>query len=185
MFEKLEANKYMDKQELATELSKIKAKLFCRKKPLLLEMGYRETSFFDLIESDTSECAIKGLCQVLFHRNYRTVKFSTLHFSMENKEQGEEYEKAVKRIANNVVEACAEVFGLHNITEKFPFIDIVAPEDKTIFQSEGILNYQYSGVSENNKIMGICILCDKMRKNEVAIFIGLYNLKGNEEKDGK
>ena len=58
MFEKHEINKYMEKQELITELSKIKEKLLCRKKASLLEMGYHESDELGLysIVSETSEC---------------------------------------------------------------------------------------------------------------------------------
>lgn len=183
MFEIPEINKYMDKQELVTELSKIKDKLLCRKKTLLLEMGYRETPFFDLIESDTSECAIKGCCNVRFLRNYKTVDTSWIYFFMETELSGDSFEKEVEKIADNSIEACKEVFGFHNITNNPPIFNY--PQKEEILQQGTIIQHKYKGVAGNGKIMHLTILYDETEKNKVLITIAIVNFKGEDKKDGK
>ena len=183
MFEIQETNKYMDKQELVTELSKIKEKLLCRKKALLLQMGYRETPFYDLILSDTSESNIMGSCNVHFLKNSNTVKSSALIFFMENKDADLDLEEAMKKIEDNVVEACKEVFGFHNITDNFPYFDY--PQDEEEPQTSSKIEQKHIGIAENGKIMIVMVMGDKAEKTKVVIGISIFNRKGEDKNDGK
>jgi len=180
-----ELNKLMNRQEMIAELSKVKDKLLCRKKSLLLEMGYQETPFVDLIVADSSECAIKGTFNVVFHKNTNTVKNSTLSFVMENEEQGDRFEKAVEKIADDVVEACKEVFGLHNIDDRFPSFDSLSDEENEIKQPNDSLEYKFAGVAENGKRMYVVVLCDKVLKKQIVVGIYIFNYKWEDKKDGK
>lgn len=180
-----ELNKLMDRQELIAELSKVKDKLLCRKKAKLLEMGYQETGFVDLIVADSSECAIKGTFNVAFYKNTNTVKNSTLGFVMENKEQGDNFEKAIEKIADDVLEACKEVFGLHNIDDEFPSLALSQNEENGENQSHNNLEHKFAGVAENGKRMYVVVLCDRVLKTQVAVGISIFNYKWEDKKDGK
>lgn len=183
MFEIPEINQYMGKQELVTELSKIKEKLLCRKKESLLEMGYHETPFFDLIESDISECAIKGRCRVMFRRNYKTVDTSYLYFLMEPESRDADFEKEVKKIADNTLEVCKEVFGFHNIIDNPP--PLLPPQNEEILQPSTVAQHKFRGVAENSKIMNLTIIYNKSEKKAALIYISIVNFKGEDKNDGK
>ena len=182
MFEKHEINKYMEKQELITELSKIKEKLLCRKKASLLEMGYHESDEIGLYSmvSETSECAIKGFCGVTFRNNTNIVNYSHCNFYMENKKSNNNYEKGFEEIAENVVKACKEVFGFHDIDDE--------PSEFASFLSnkkgEAFLK-MYFGITERGKQMEIIIVCNKNVQSEVGVGITIRNYKRAGKQDGK
>lgn len=180
-----ELTKYMDKEELIEELAKIKDKLLCRKKALLLDMGYQETSLSDLIVSDTSESAIKGSCSVVFQNNSNTVKYSVLSFVMKNENQGSDFEKAIAKIADDVAEACKEVFGFHHIEDGYLLSEKLQNGGKDEKHSSDKLAYKYAGAAENGKQMHVDVLCGKEFKTAVAVAIGIMNYKWEDKNDGK
>ena len=180
-----ELTKYMDKEELIEELAKEKDKLLCRKRALLIDMGFQETSLSDLIVSDTSESAIKGSCSVVFLFNSNTVKYSVLSFVMKNENQGTDFEKAIAKIADNVVGACKEVFGFHHIEDGFLLSEHLQNGENDEKHSSDKLEYKYAGAAENGKQMYVNVLCDKEFKTAVAIAIGIMNHKWEDKHDGK
>lgn len=146
-------------------------------------MGYRETPFYDLILSDTSESNIMGSCNVQFLKNSNTVKSSALIFFMENKDADLDLEEAMKKIEDNVVEACKEVFGFHNITDNFPYFDY--PQDEEEPQTSSKIEQKHIGIAENGKIMIVMVMGDKAEKTKVGIGISILNRKGEDKNDGK
>lgn len=53
-----------------------------------------------------------------FRNNTNIVNYSHCNFYMENKKSNNDYERGFEEIAENVVEACKEVFGFHDIDDE-------------------------------------------------------------------
>ncbi len=161
MFENF-INKNMRKAELVGTLGDLKNMLVCRKRAILLEMGYEEMDYSTSLVSEISKPSFAARCEVIFFRNANRVRSSWLSFAMEPRDIKNGIGNCIKEISDDVIEACAEVFGMHDLEL------IISSEDpentycKSGYEYIGTEKYPYkrrmtAGTSEEEKRIDIMI----------------------------
>ncbi len=193
MFGNVVINKNMRKAELVKSLGDLKNMLVCRKKALLLEMGYEEQDYSTSLVAEINEPSLDARCEVTFVRNTNTVKSSWLSFAMAPRDIKAGIANCIKEISDDAIEACAEVFGMHDLEL------VISTEDPehTYYQSDyenlGGENYPYkrrmtSGVSEEGKHMGVLIeesYHDNLDEKVFFVAVMIMNYRWRRAEDEK